>query len=144
MSSASSCSSASSYKTCASSFSATSLKSKRSYSSYSKMGYQPLRTSSPSPSRSPHARGGSGGSGPMMGRKDNKVCPVLDSPVTPGHLGGSRESGREMPKGKLTLIREFQREYRHGKEQSQNERKCQQGGNVIGGSSYKPGSTRIK
>ncbi|CAL8137992.1 unnamed protein product [Orchesella dallaii] len=123
VSSASSCSSASSYKTCASSFSAVSLKSKRSYSSYSKMGYQPLRTSSPSPSRSPQPRSG------IMVKKDNKVAPVLDSPIGNG----------QVPKGKLTLIREFQREYRHGKEQSANERKCSSAG-----STYKPGSTRIK
>lgn len=64
-----------------------------------------------------------------MTKKDNKVAPVLDSPVGNG----------QPPKGKLTLIREFQREYRHGKEQSEKERKC-----ASAGGSYKPGSTRIK
>lgn len=116
------------------------------------MGYQPLRTSSPSPSRSPNARGGSAGAGvggSLMAKKDNKVCPVLDSPISVGGgsiVGPGHQNNGQMPKGKLTLIREFQREYRHGKEQSQNERKCaaSNGGSVIGGSSYKPGSTRIK
>lgn len=84
------------------------------------MGYQPLRTSSPSPSRSPNARGGSaggtGGGGSLMAKKDNKVCPVLDSPISVGGgsiVGPGHQNNGQMPKGKLTLIREFQREYRH-------------------------------
>lgn len=114
------------------------------------MGYQPLRTSSPPPLRSPCHRSPiitpnsdrpSGAK--LMARKDNKICPVLDTPTNSMAHSQNPKGDKDLPKGKLTLIREFQREYRQGKEQSLNEKKCT-GGNAICGTAYKPGSTRIK
>ena len=97
-SSASSCSSSASYKTCASSFSSASFR--KSNTSYGKLGYKPLRTTSPSPSRSPQPRSSIA---MAIAKKDNRVAPA--------------ESTVPL-KGKLSLIQEFRREFSMGKEQS--------------------------
>ncbi|OXA58106.1 uncharacterized protein LOC110846968 [Folsomia candida] len=141
VSSASSCSSGSSYKTCASSFSSASLKKR----SYTKQGYQPLRTSSPSPSRSPTR-----GSG--ISTKFTPPPPPSGKPKEEQTKCKSPENmdGSELPvtttnnqnvtgKGKLSLIQEFQREFRNGKSKIANERKGSAGSQRSGS-----GSTRIK
>ncbi|CAG7677736.1 unnamed protein product [Allacma fusca] len=97
-SSASSCSSSSSYKTCASSFSSASFR--KTHSGYSKLGYKPLRTTSPSPSRSPQPRSSLA---MAIAKKDNRVAPAEATVPL---------------KGKLSLIQEFRREFSIGKEQS--------------------------
>jgi len=140
VSSASSCSSASSYKTCASGFSSASLKKR----SYCKQGYQPLRTSSPSPSRSPQSRTTLSAPNTISSapKKEtshgHRVAPVegqapisIANGVTP-----TAASGTHPPKGKLSLIQEFQREFRNGKMKS---------AAVEGKASHRTGgSTRIK
>lgn len=133
VSSASSCSSASSYKTCASSFSSASLKKR----SYCKQGYQPLRTSSPSPSRSPPNTGSPANPVPSAPKKDHQKVTPIESPVPISISGGGSSLHSLPPKGKLSLIQEFQREFRNGKTKSENAGKGSAG-------SHRGGSSRIK
>lgn len=148
MSSASSCSSASSYKTCASSFSSASLKKR----TYTKQGYQPLRTSSPSPSRSPNRRSESGiSSKPTSAnikqtenetkhKSPEQLDTLNSSSLSPTSTNSIANSQNGLGKGKLSLIQEFSREFRNGKSKIVNERKGSAGGSQRNGS----GSTRIK
>jgi hypothetical protein len=134
VSSASSCSSASSYKTCASSFSSASLKKR----SYCKQGYQPLRTSSPSPSRNPPNTGSPANPLPSVPKKDHRKVAPVESPIPISISGGGSSSLTSLPpKGKLSLIQEFQREFRNGKTKSENAAKGSAG-------SHRGGSSRIK
>lgn len=131
VSSASSCSS-SSYKTCASSFSSASLKKR----SYTKQGYQPLRTSSPSPSRSPQSNTGdiSSRTPSIKSQGQSKELSVKSTQL-PSNTKSNQGQAQEPPvRGKLSLIQEFQREFRNGKSKAVNERKGSAGS----------GSTRIK
>lgn len=138
VSSASSCSSASSYKTCTSGFSSASLKKR----TYTKQGYQPLRTSSPSPSHSPERKPGERTSAAKKdttphGHKVSAPKTTNNSDTAPENNGDNNSLQNPPAKGKLSLIREFQREFANGKSKTIHERKGS-------ASSQKSGSTRIK
>jgi len=119
ISSASSCSSASSYKTCASSFSSHSIslsRKKSAYASvnYARLGHKSNRSSTPFSSRPLSSNSSSSctsayrSGGGLMTKKDNRIAPVESN----------RPSILAAPRGKLTLIQEFQREFRNGTEKS--------------------------